>query len=392
MKKKRVLLLWWEVDNRPELLKPFIEMSDEIEFIHLIHRFREERTGSSSPFNMLYWFDYSSPGKLLRACNPDLVVGTTEGLMPIALINECRKQGIPVYGLQHGIAPDNLNDLLPDFTRPTLASKKTLGKYGRIALFYFSSFFSFKFITFFQAVKIFILHYVQNTVIVLNTNQYKWLRPHYYICFSEFSSRHYRQMYQLLPGQIRLTGFICFDDLFNTRQDSSAKEDYYLLIDTNFEEYKKPISQQLIYRCYSELAKYCKKNNAVLKVKLHPWSYKYDIQLPDTSVQFYRAIDAPELYKLIINAKGCFGFYSTLTLPIAAIKPLLQVRYDDVYLKFLVEQGITKSLDFFNFLADDIVFDNKVEDDPVIQKVKQYLLYKTDGGSVERLKQIILNS
>lgn len=392
MKKKRVLLLWWEVDNRPELLKPFILMSDEIEFIHLAFRCKKERTGSSSPFNMVYWFEYRSPQQLLKACNPDLVLGATEGLLPIALINECKKQGIPVYGLQHGISPDNLDEILPDFSRPSLVSKEVLGKYVKIALFYFSSFFSFKLITLFHAIKIFILHYVQNTVMILGSNQYKWLRPDFYICFSEYSSKHYEQLYQLLPGQIRLTGFICFDDLFKTEPDSSEQENYYLLIDTNFEEYKKPISQQQIKRCYEELNAYCRNTNAQLKVKLHPWSYKYDIQLADKSVQFYRTVDAPDLYKLIVNAKGCFGFYSTLTLPIAAIKPLIQIRYDNVYLQFLDEQGITKSLDFFSFSAGDIKFDDTNGKDPVIQKAKEHLLYKTDGRAVERLKQIILSS
>src|SRR4051812_22144253 len=102
MKKKSVLLIWWELDHRPEFLQPFIDMSNEIEFTQLIFKNREERTGTGSPFKMIYWLDYANAKAILKDVNPAVIIGVTESIFSAALINSARKAGIPFYGLQHG--------------------------------------------------------------------------------------------------------------------------------------------------------------------------------------------------------------------------------------------------------------------------------------------------
>ena len=94
---------------------------------------------------------------------------------------------------------------------------------------------------------------------------------------------------------------------------------------------------------------------------------------------------------MIAGSEGCFGFYSTLLLPLLAVKPLVQIDYGGVYLTQAKEMGLTPVIDFFTFTEKDISF-------PVLNKAKlnktelDYLLYKTDGQAKERLKEILLST
>ena len=88
--KKKAILFWFEMDKRLELLQPFITMSDDIEFVHVFFRTREERQIQLSPFEIIYWFDYKTPYEMLKKHKPDFIVGATENLLAISLIVAAR--------------------------------------------------------------------------------------------------------------------------------------------------------------------------------------------------------------------------------------------------------------------------------------------------------------
>ena len=389
-KKKKGLLVWFEMDKRIELLQPFITMSDEIEFVHLHFRTREERTVDQSPFEVIYWFDYKSPYQLIKSHNPEFIVGTTEGILAISLIAAAKEQDIPYYGLQHGFSTENLLDIIKTEKRESLFSLPRLKTYFKTARFYFSSLKLKHIGNLFQYINLFYLFYTNFPEAAINKNKYKWVKPKYYICFSEVSCLHYKNLYGLEENEIKYIGILSFDNLF--REISKIKpsgnvEKYYLLIDTSFIDYHKPISNDQIERCYNELGKYCKENDAKLYIKLHPRNYDITTFQNNDVIKIIKNLDMADLAGVIVNAVGCFGFYSTLTMPVSFILPTVQIEYDNVLEPMLAEKRVTPVLDFYTFTASDIVFYPIGEN----ESLKNKFLYSMDGNAVNRLKQILIN-
>ncbi|MEO7264726.1 MAG: hypothetical protein ABIW38_07420, partial [Ferruginibacter sp.] len=195
MQKKTVLLCWYEVDKRPELLAPFIDMLDSVEFIQLYYHKQEDRVNPSSPFPMIYWSDYSDPFDILKKVKPVLVIGTTESLHLISLIRACKKKGIKYFGLQHGFVSQNITDVLVTISRKESFSLSKVKGYLKTSLFYFSSFSPLCITEFLQGCKLFYSFFRLNVIQAIKNNQYAWLVPTYYICFSEYASQYYRQLY-----------------------------------------------------------------------------------------------------------------------------------------------------------------------------------------------------
>lgn len=389
--KKKGILFWFEMDRRLELLQPFINMRDEIEFVHLYYRKREERDIALSPFEMIYWFDYKSPYQLLAKHRPDFIIGGTENLLAIALIVAAKEKNIPFYGLQHGFSTENFVSVVKKVVRKSPFSLPALKNNFNTARFYFSAFRLKNIASFFQYVNLFVLFYSRFPEEAIIKNRYSWVKPPHYLCFSEISARHYKELYGLHDREISYIGIPSFDDLFlaiNNAKHEAPAEKYYLLIDTSFIDYYKPISDETIQRCYQVLKEYCRQRQAKLYIKLHPRNYSNPGLHDDDSIRFVRNMEMNGLAGLIVHAEGCFGFYSTLTMPVAFTIPTIQVKYDDVFEKNLVENGITPVLDFYTFGVADIAFNSTACTD---EELKRKFLFSTDGKAVERIKQILLS-
>jgi hypothetical protein len=387
--KKKGILAWFEYDRRMELLQPFIDISDEIEFVHLFFRTRDERQVDLSPFKRIYWFDYKTPYQLLDDHKPDFIIGTTEGLLAISLMVAAKERNIPSYGLQHGFSTETFVSIVKKVYRDPPVLGPVLKKHLRTTLFYFTSLRLKHIGRIFQYINLFILFYKKIPEEAIIRNRYKWVKPDYYLCFSEISDGHYRYIYGLNDAEIKYIGIPSFDKLF--RELDSAKhehngERYYLLIDTSFIDYHKDISDDQIYRCYNTLKEYARQHNARLYIKLHPRNYGNEGLHDDETISFVRNAEMKDLARLIVNALGCFGFYSTLTMPIAFTIPTIQIKYDDIYEKGLANNNITPVLDFYTFKAGDIHFEYANNG----EALKTKFLYATDGRSAERIKDILL--
>jgi hypothetical protein len=391
IKKKKGILVWFEMDRRPELLQPFIEMSDEIEFVHLFFSTKEERDVNISPFKVIYWFDYKTPYSLLEAHQPDFIIGATEVIQIISLIVAAAQKKIPYYGLQHGFSTDNFLSTTKKVVRENIFSLKKIKRYYKIVRFYFGSLTIKSIGNIFQYINLFIKLYSNFAEVAINKTGYKWLIPYKYLCFSEIAALHYKNIYNLTDNQIQYIGIPCFDNFYKelnytTQQDTSQK--YFILIDNSFIDYFKPITQSQIDRCYTELKEYCKSQNALLYIKLHPRNYNSSPLISDETIRVVKNLALSELKALIVNSQGCFSFFSTLMMPIAFIKPTIQIRFDDIYDSTLAENNITPVVDFYNFVKEDIEFaDCKYDED-----LKNKFLYATDGNSASRIKKILLNS
>ena len=72
-----------------------------------------------------------------------------------------------------------------------------------------------------------------------------------------------------------------------------------------------------------------------------------------------------------------------------AVKQLIQIKYDNIYIEDLEEKKITPVIDFYSFTNDNIHFKNHdLNHSPVINE----LLFKTDGNASARLKEIIVKA
>jgi hypothetical protein len=390
IKRKKAILVWFEMDRRLELLQPFISLQQDIEFVHLYFRTRDERQINMSPFEIIYWFDYKSPYELLQKHNPDFIVGATEVLLSISLIAAAKEKNITFFGMQHGFTTEDFMSILPKVKRDATINLPLLKKHFNTARFYFSSLKLKNISRLGQYAKLLISFYSKFPEEAINKKRYKWLKPDYYICFSEISCQHYKKLYNLADNEIKFIGIPSFDNIFkemNLLKPDAAATKYYLLIDTSFIDYHKPVSDEQIQRCYKTIKEYCKQQNATLYIKLHPRNYQNPGLADDDTITFIRNVDMPQLAKLIINAAGCFGFYSTLTMPIAFTIPTVQIKYDEIYEPLLAKEGVTPVLDFYNFTISDIKFYPFNKNDTL----KTKFLYASDGKAVERLKQILIN-
>jgi hypothetical protein len=395
VQKKKVLLYWYEINNRPELLTPFSKMTDEIDFIHLYYRNRHERQKPTSPFEMIYWFDFKSPYHLLDAIKPDkVIVPGADDLLCISLIAGCRNRGIPTYSMQHGYIPENLEEIFIPLKRRSFFTRSVLRDYAKIFSFYLRSIKRFSLKLFIQYFLLAIA-YSRKGLIILKNYDYKWRMPDFYICFTKHSGVYYIERDKIPEDKILEIGIPTFDALLqsNNKMTNSKENDdkYYLLIDTSFAEYKDPIDENLITRCYSELESFCNKNNAHLKIKLHPFNYEKAGLFTHPNICFYRNLAEDELTSMIKNAEGCFSFYSTLCVPIVCLKKLYQIKFFDVFFKELVELEITPILDFHTFTAANISFDNFKVNEHGLEKFIHKYLYKADGKATSRLKNLLLN-
>jgi hypothetical protein len=396
MEKKRVLLNWFEVPGRPELQSVFKDISDKIEFIHLYHRKPEDRIEANSPFPMIYWFDYTSPGEMLDKIKPDKIITMeAEDLLAISLIVAARSRGIPTFAMQHGFVPDSISEIFIPLNREPITGKGTIKRYTKLFSFFIKSIKPFSIRRFIQYCRYMNTYFRKGSATAAKKFPYEWRKPDYYLCFSKFSGRHYKNRDKVSDARLLELGVPVFDSFFRQLSEKGSyinngtTRPYYLLIDTSFGEYKDIVPLTTIYRCYRNLAEYCARHNAILKIKLHPWNYDSPDFTDTEDIRFYRKLPAKELNDLIFGARACFGFFSTLTIPVVTVKKLCQVTYDGVCFKELIDQGITPVVDFFNFEAKDIVLDEfEVNEVNLAEFTKKYL-YKTDGKASERLFSIL---
>jgi Alpha-2,8-polysialyltransferase (POLYST) len=395
-KKKKVLLCWYEVKSRPELLTPFTKMTDEIDFIHLYYRKRNERKEPTSPFEMIYWFDFKSPYHLLDEIRPDKVIlPGGDDLLTISLIVACRNSGIRTFSMQHGYISEKFEEIFIPLKRRSFFSRTVLSDYKKIFLFYIRSLKNVSPKLLAQYLLLAFAYFRKGLIILKNYN-YKWRMPDFYICFTKYSGAYYIERDKIPPHQVLEIGIPVFDALLQPGDTTAASkncnnEKYYLLIDTSFVEHKDPVDENLINRCYRELSDFCNRNNAHLKIKLHPYNYEKTGLIQHPNISFYRNISDDELTALIKNAEGCFSFFSTLCIPTVCMNKLYQIKYFDVFFKELVDLGITPVLDFHTFTADEISFENFNVNPEKLDKFIRKYLYKADGRAAERLKSLLLD-
>lgn len=394
----RVLLIWFELPKRPELLDPFVKIAENgnVEFIHLIHNTLTDRKEILSPFKMIYWFDYKTPFHLLNDIKPDKIVSELLiDLKGIALRIIAAKLKIPFIGMTHGIFFKNTADIVIKNDN-NISSFKKYRAYAKISLFYFSVFSLFDFNKTISLIKLFFVFIFKGYYHAARTVKFSERNPDIYIIFQRKNALRYLNTISNIDEEKLIPiGVPMFDDIFNYLKNPTEPDGkkYYLMIDTAWIYQTMLPTEKVINDTYLKLAQFCKKNNAILKVKLHPyWYLKSDLpQHP--SIEYCRNLTPLELNQLINKALGCFLYFSTLSIPLIVYKNCYCLGFKnlDEEISMWDKMNLIKTIDIETFVPDDIDF-NKFEaknSNHINQFITDYL-FSVDGKAVERLQNIIL--
>jgi hypothetical protein len=389
-KKKKILLHWFEMEGRPELLEPFVDNSNEVDYYHLYFYSREDRKVNLSPFSILYWYDFSSPFQLLQRIKPDKVIlANGVSLYEVSLIIACNLCQIPVYCLQHGIMAPGFFKEIEDIK--VERNLKKVKYYYKVSRFYFSNISKVPRKTVPALLRFYCDAFTKGLFYACHHNHFSLRYPTGYICFTMHNAKYFLERDQIGTGKILSIGVPCFDHFFQTNKSIVDHEGpYALLIDTVMTEGGKPVSEEYMNNYYRIFNEYCRKKGWKLAIKLHPWAYKYNNLLLDNNIVYHRNIDKEELTGMIKNAQVVFSFFSTLLFPSLFINPRIVAidhpvhhfpdeltgngRLQKVYLD---EHGTIS-------LSDDFAYDQNF-----LNEIRENYLYKVDGKSKERLKEII---
>jgi len=395
----KVLLVWFEIPRRSELIEPFVKIAQSkgVEFIHLIHNTEKEREEVISPFKMIYWFDYYTPDGLLNHIKPDKIVSEFPlDLKGIALRIAAAKKKIPFIGMTHGIIFANSSDMnLCNENR--VSSLNKYNKYFKIAFFYLSVIPLFNLRKAGWLLTYFFIFITKGYYTAARTVKFSERNPDLYLVFQKKNAtKFYQNLSNIQEEKLIPIGVPMFDDIFNCFNEKQVinASRYYLMIDTAWIYQTTLPSEILINNTYIKLAEYCKRNNAKLRVKLHPHWYDKDNLPQHPEIEYYRNLPQHNLNTLMKDAVGCFLYFSSLSVPLIVHKPCYLLGYrafDNDEIALWEKNQLIKTLDIENFSPEDINFDNFAEPDPtVINKFVSEYLFSTDGKSVERLGEIIM--
>lgn len=397
MKKKKVLLYWFEMPGRPELMDVFVFDDPCLEFVHLYHFNKKNRQETYSPYKMLYWFDYNSPYQLLNEVKPDLVVvANGEGLYEVALLIAANQRGIKTLCVQHGLfAPSVFEEMR------TTKTRREAGKafyYFKLFLFYLPIFRKLrggmrgrllKFIGDF-------MRYGQYGA--CEKNQFALRLPANYICFTKFNAQYFTTRDGVGAEKIIEIGVPFFDYIFQLNNNSTtpgngAEQPYLLFIDTRLIKDGLPVSTTVMNGYYSRLNDFAQKNGYRLKIKLHPWSYSETSLLEHSNIKYLRNISNTQLVEEIMQAKIVFSFFSTLLFPIFFLhEKVVGVEYDDFHFPAEIkDQHKVPTVNLLNEIPDNFSIDAVKNSETLLHDVQIKYLYKTDGKAKERLKTILVS-
>lgn len=391
-----MLLVWFELPDRPEMLKYFIDMADEIEFIHLWFNHPSERDTDLSPFERIYWLDYATPYALLDAVRPDKILGEyLRDLKGVALTAAAKNRGIPVLGLTHGIYFEDSYDLVLDRPRYPF-TLFTLWKYLRIALFYLSILTRLKnWKHFGPLAKYFILFFIRGYYEAGKAVRFDFRNPDVYFVYQMANATEWLGLHHdLRRDQIVPIGVLNFDNMLQSvpKLLPNSTNDYYLLIDTAWIYQEDIPEQSIIDAIYTRLADYAASQGKDLYVKLHPhWYHNQSLPLRP-NIKYLRALDEDTLNRTIANAAGCFCNISTLAVPVIYFKPTYLLYYKRMIgdVRYFAESGMCRVLDIATFLPSDIHFENFVRSEEQVAGFVDKYLYSADGHATDRLKAHIL--
>ncbi len=392
--RKKVLLVWWY--DRRDLIAPYLEMQDDIEFTVLFYRFPEQEDKSMAdtlPFKRIYWLDYHSPYEILNDVNPDkILLFSNFGILTVSLIVAANIRKIETSYVSHGLRSE-LKDILKNQDTP-----QTILRYQKDNKYYTSK-------KWHTLLFLFMTISIRNPrtiklVMVLLKAEYKFSKDYEKLIYIQDPLRKVSSYYLFAPenalmihdldhpdpSKIKYTGPYTLDKIFSDFKNIVPKEeDYWIIIDQPILgfDFNKRID------LYKEIALKAQSEGKKLYIKMHPMDYDNETE-NDSNIIWLKNID--NIGELIGKSSGVLGYYSALLLPVIVYKKCILFNINaNIFVEKWNKLGVIKLLDLHNFKIDDIEFSSfKIDEASRRSYIEQFIVY-TDGECQKRLESFILN-
>ncbi|MEM6813972.1 MAG: hypothetical protein AAF600_06210 [Bacteroidota bacterium] len=310
----------------------------EVHWIRYISKSEDEYQHISSHFYH-YWGEYKDSNQILSNINPDFcIVMDNKAPLTIALIYQCKKKGIPVVLLHHGIVltvkdmyvlESNVFDNaehVSDIKR--IKNEKNFNTIKFVFRSLNLRFFHPRIILFLLLVKI------KGPKLAAFLVKDKIRIPTAYLCSSDQNAINQSELDGNISERLYLIGNPELDLVVNEYygiDERSMPVNYWLHIDQPLsggdlsEKFISEKDHQSIYKTLSELASSYK---AKLYIKLHPGNYSGTNLPVDSNIVWLKEVK--NLTQLIKGAKVCTGFFSNLLLPCIAFRPTILIKLFEI--------------------------------------------------------------
>ncbi|MDF2379963.1 hypothetical protein JMG10_00690 [Nostoc ellipsosporum NOK] len=400
--RKPVILLCFGY-HRKGWIEIFEKLNDVFEFHYLFWVYPEMELASYTDCPKHYWADYRNAQDLLNKIRPEKVVMMgTESLLNLALLFTCRRRKIPTYVMQHGLFHDLKTNILID--RELMKNKvggeekkeETMEVRKHIIPFFLKSLRPGDFFNLFRIAKWQLNRRKMLDLEALALNRHPYQQADFYIVYSKFNGKYFTEVDG--PGEEKMLeiGIPEFDAYFSYKQTAPAAHPYNVLIDsalTYNKEYKTMglVSQDSYNAFLGSMNNISIRQGRKLYVKLHPFCYDNDQFLQHENITYFRDCD---IVDMIMRADGIIGFNSTLMIPALYYKPAVLFRYQEhSYLEdAAVKYGFGRVHDYYDYSEETVYGDlQETASDKRKRILEKLFIYKADGQTAERLKEVLLN-
>lgn len=398
--------------NRSDFIYIAKELNNKVEFFFIEYLNKKHLTNKEclTYGEVLYWKNYESAYDLIEKIKPSKVVFYfIETYNHVALNVACKVKKVPTFHLEHGLRfPVSFYKMINAASSNSNKNKSMLtffsklsdlgDKYKSRKFFQNTVALSPKpestFLKEFYAVR------SQNTIFDTFQKLKSPLRlPDAYISFSPMIFKYHKEMEELPEGfPVQYTGIPSFDKFFPGKEIMNTGENM-LFIDQPFAEnfffgwtpeYRSWFLNKLA-DCASSLQK-------KMYIKPHPWNEKNSYNKIASSKDILIVNDGLE--EMIPDVNTVLGFSSTLLLPFMAMNHICCFTMEMhpapgkiLQSQFFLEAGPCNAVDSFYDLTLKLGERDKwhAQQKKFKEQFIQNWMYKFDGKSTERLRNILLN-
>lgn len=397
VRRPRILLVW--PYRRQDWIEVFRLMQEDFQFIFLssIHPGLDE-VAPPAYAEVVYWHQFQNAAAVLEQVRPEKIVFMSlDSALSIALNVYAQTRQVQTYILQHGIY-SNYKDYR---VRERQWKKNNVVRQvseGKREVSFSTGRFMWRSLVGWR--KLILIPFVLYTFFARKKGYYWSARyfnfsgkkPSFFICFSPRNAIIHQQLEKAKPSELLFIGSPELDRyLMPASLPAAEQERFFLHIDQAFAEHsmgEELASREKMTAFYLTLNNFCLKHQARLYIKLHPESYKTTWFPQHPNIVYLKHV--PDFNAYIQGALGCFGFYSTMVIPAVYWKKVNLFRLNYSFLQEQLEHlGIARVLDFWRFDESEISFDFEKSQ---IAAFEREFFYKTDGKSLDRLREILMIS
>lgn len=394
--KKHKILLVWNYD-RKDWIQPFLDLRDQFHFVFL-SKFKEkddQLCADTKNIEKIYWTNYSSPGSILNAIKPQVIIFMSLNNFPDIILNRiAQKKSIPTVILQHGLfySQDTYKE-----RRKLLEGQKKVNplvafapKTWQAGYLFYGMLQGFGISGANSLFRYLLQKRSLSDIIALEKNKFAERMPDKVIVYSKKNALVFKQRDGIDDAAMIEIGNPTLDKYFKLSSPASLPfNNYFLLIDIPLHVEKSVssgfgFSKRKAKDIYERILSYAKSRGKKLVIKLHPFSYREDDLLSDPDLFYGR--DQYDSKDLIACAAAVISFPSTLAIPAIYFKPVLLLKFaENSFLDFINRAGLP-------VISVETISDESPE--PVWnQAAKQFVieecLYRPDGRSLERLQKVL---